>query len=56
MRGNPASLLFDDTTATLEAPAFRTPIVIKRSALSHDGGVSYYFEHFLRGSDLPPRP
>jgi hypothetical protein len=55
-RGNPASLLFDDTTATLEAPAFRTPMLIKRSALSHDGVVSYYFERFLRGSDLPPRP
>lgn len=56
MRGDPASLLFDTTTATLEPPAFRTPIVIKRSALSHDGVVSYYFERFLRGSDLPPRP
>ena len=56
MRGDPANLLFDTTTATLEPPAFRTPIVVKRSALSHDGVVSYYFERFLRGSDLPLRP
>lgn len=55
-RGDRTNLLFDDTTATLEPPAFRTPIIVKRSGLSHDGVVSYYFERFLAGSDLPPRP
>ncbi|MFO0709408.1 MAG: hypothetical protein U0353_06190 [Sandaracinus sp.] len=55
-RGDAANLLFDDTTATLDPPAFRTPMIVKHSALSHDGVVSYYAERFLRGSDLPPLP
>lgn len=54
--GDPANLLFDETTATLAEPAFLTPMIVKRSMLSHDGVVTYYFERFLRGSDLPRLP
>jgi hypothetical protein len=32
------------------------PILVKHSALGHDGVVSYYVERFLRGSDLPRLP
>jgi hypothetical protein len=54
--GDPANLLFDDTTATLDAAAFEHPLIVKHSMLSHDGVVLYYFERFVRASGFAPLP
>lgn len=54
--GHPEWMLFDDTTATLDAPAFAHPIVIKHSMLSHDGVVTYYFERFVSAVGFAPLP
>ncbi|MFO0682164.1 MAG: hypothetical protein U0234_08935 [Sandaracinus sp.] len=54
--GHPEWMLFDDTTATLDASAFAHPIVIKHSMLSHDGVVTYYFERFVSAAPFAPLP
>jgi len=52
--GHPEWLLFDETTATLDAAAFTTPMIVKHSMLSHDGVVTYYFERFVAGAGFAP--
>jgi hypothetical protein len=52
--GHPEWLLFDDTTATLDAAAFTHPLVVKHSALSHDGVVLYYFQRFVAAAGFAP--
>lgn len=52
--GHPEWLLFDDTTATLDAAAFTHPLVVKHSALSHDGVVLSYFQRFVAAAGFTP--
>lgn len=54
--GHPAWLLFDDTTATLDTAAFDNPLIVKHSALSHDGCVLYYFQRFVSAVGFAPLP
>lgn len=54
--GHPEWLLFDDTTATLDAPAFDHPLLVKHSMLSHDGVVLYYFQRFASAVGFAPLP
>lgn len=49
------ALLFDDSTETLDDAAYTTPLIVKRSALSHDGVVPYYFGRLLAAAGLPKR-
>jgi hypothetical protein len=49
-------LLYDDTTATLDAPAFAHPLLVKHSMLSHDGVVLYYFERLVAAAGFAPLP
>jgi len=55
-RGHSEWLLFDDTTATLDAAAFDHPLIVKHSVLSHDGVVMYYFQRFVAAAGFAPRP
>ena len=54
--GHPEWLLFDDTTATLDAAAFEHPLLVKHSMLSHDGVVLYYFQRFVSAAGFAPLP
>lgn len=54
--GHPDWLLYDDTTATLAAPAFAHPLLVKHSMLSHDGVVLYYFQRFVAAAGFAPLP
>lgn len=56
LSGDPMNLLYDDTTATLDAAAFEHPLIVKHSMLSHDGVVVYYFQRFLAASGFAPLP
>ena len=53
---HPEWLLFDTTTATLTPDAFAHPIIVKRSMLSHDDVVRYYFGRMITASGFGPLP
>lgn len=54
-QGRAEALRYDDTTATLDDDAFEIPLLVKRSALSHDGVVPYYFPRFVAASGFARR-
>lgn len=51
---HPEWLLFDTTTATLTSDAFAHPLIVKRSMLSHDDVVRYYFGRMVAASGFAP--
>jgi len=51
-----ASLLYDDTTATFVTADYLHPLIMKHSALTHDGVPQYYFQRMVSAAGFAPLP
>jgi hypothetical protein len=54
--GLQASLIYDDTTATLAPADLADPLIMKLSGLTHDGVPQYYFGRMVSSAGFAPLP